>query len=163
MRIHTNSDSPRSTIDQALRNAIRRGNVAPDVHFVVGPTVYGSRSHAHGVEVQLGTYDSSSGPTRSRHFKNTGTSGADHIWAATWDEWGWFLAEVFNYDPSAKAGPYVGREGFDAATSNAYTLKGCARCGLHAVEHDGDGLHCITCRHGLAYAAASAAGRYQGD
>jgi hypothetical protein len=53
-------------------------------------------------------------------------SGRNHPWgrdyqAATWDEWGMFLAEVFNYDPNAKAGnAYIGRSDFRDKTCNRF-------------------------------------------
>ena len=141
MRIHTELNT--QTLRGCLAQAKFQRKVTDDVHFVVGPNLYGSRSHDHAIEIQLGTYDKTTGPTRSRHYKNSGTHGADTIYAATYDEWGHFLALVFLCDRKAKAGPYNGHDDFHAKTHDAYLT--------------------ITDEHQRAYQAASAAGRYQGD
>ena len=142
MRIHTNKLSALD-IRECLEAAKKAGKVTDDIEFVVGPTVFGSKSHKRAVEVQLGTYDQHSGPTWSRHFKNTGTYVAYHVWAATYDEWGHFLALVFLCDRGAKAGTYNGHDSFHTITKDAYLT--------------------TTDQHQRAYEAASAAGRYQGD
>lgn len=98
----------------ALGRAKTAGKITPDVEFVVFGT-YKSQTHPHAYEIQLGTYDKDSLPagTRDQHgklmrvrrFKNSGQHGADDIWAATYDEWGWFIAEIFKMDPHARFGP----------------------------------------------------------
>jgi hypothetical protein len=142
MRIHT-SKLGRLDVRECLAAAQRSGKVTSDIEFVIGPVEYGSKSRDRAFEVQLGTWDQTSGPTKSRHFKNTGTYGADRVWAATYDEWGHFLALVFLCDRNATAGPYKGHDDFHAKTHDAYLT--------------------ITDEHQRAYQAASAAGRYQGD
>lgn len=118
MRIHTSVLSP---ID--VYGATNDAHIASDVHPVV-MSHQGSRKRRGAYEVQLGTYDKTSGPTRSRRYKNTGTHGAgygyDRIWAATYDEWGWFLANLFAIDPDAIAGPYNGVDDFHAQTKGAF-------------------------------------------
>lgn len=142
MRIHTNKLNAHD-IRHCLAYAQRSGKVAPDIEFVVGPVLNGSRSHARAFEVQLGTWDKTSGPKKSRHYKSSGTHGADSIWAATYDEWGHFLASVFLCDRQAVAGHYESHRDFHAKTRDAYLT--------------------TTDQHQRAYDAASAAGRYQGD
>ena len=73
-----------------------------------------SMSHPFRYEIQLGTDDKSTGPTKSRRFKNTGAYGADQVWAATYDEWGYFIQRVFQLDPTAKFGQYTSMADLDA-------------------------------------------------
>lgn len=141
MRIHTNKLTL-SGLRECLAHAKASGKVTQDIEFVVESS-HGSRSHARAFDIQLGTYDQHSGPTNSRHFKNTGTHGASHIWAATYDEWGHFLALVFLCDRDAKAGQYEGHADFHKQTNDAYLT--------------------VTDEHARDYARHSAAGRYMGD
>jgi hypothetical protein len=41
--------------------------------------------------------------------------------AASWTEWGWFLARVFERDPHARCGDYRGAEDFHAQTGQRFT------------------------------------------
>lgn len=167
MRIHI-SNPTGLTVDGALRTAKEQGKVTPDVHTVVF-THHGSRTHRTAVEVQLGTYDKTTGPTKSRHYKNSGTHGADSIWAATYDEWGWFLSALFAVDPTAKAGPYNGERDFHEKTNGAYrrtcvgTWQGEPCEAPVGDRRFGDPSLCATHQDAVKYAQASAAGRYQGD
>lgn len=126
MKLHTKLYS------QALRKAMAdtkaAGQMTEDIEFVqFAPE--GSRSHDYGYKIQLGTYDQRSGPTNSRHYKNSGSRGArseymngENVWAATYDEWGWFIARIFAADPDARFGEYRGRDDFNRKTKNAYLL-----------------------------------------
>lgn len=120
MKIHSDTLTG-ADLEGALCAARSAEHITPDVHFVVFGQA-GSRSHRAAHEVQLGTYDKTTGPTKSRHYKNSGTHGADSVWAATYDEWGWFLAEVYRRDASAMAGPYKSRDDFGEKTKHAYDL-----------------------------------------
>lgn len=120
MRLHTELTG--TEVYAALRRANAAGRIPSDVDFEVFQA-HRSTKRSRGFEIQLGTYDQTSGPTRSRHYKNSGTNGAGNIWAATYDEWGWFIAEVMAADPEAIFGPYNGREGFNEATNDAYVLQ----------------------------------------
>jgi hypothetical protein len=55
-----------------------------------------------------------------RHF-NTGTYGAGEDGAASWDDYGWFIAVLFERDPGARIAHYNGREAFHAATRNKFS------------------------------------------
>lgn len=111
MKLHTSLSG--TEVHQALSRAQAAGHVTPDVHFAVYGNV-NSQTHARGYEIQLGTYDQHSLPpgTKDQHgktmhvrrFKNSGNGGADSVWAATWHEWGWFIAEIFAADPGARWG-----------------------------------------------------------
>lgn len=98
MRIHSNylklSDVYAATAD------------LPGVYATVSE--HGSRSHARAFEVQL---------TGNGYARNTGTGGADsYETGATWDEWGVFLARLFNLDANALCGSVkypVYRDGYN--------------------------------------------------
>ena len=118
MRLHTTLTS--AQVHDALDRAQQAGHITRDVHFAVWGS-YSSRTHPRAFEVQLGTFDKFSLPPgtvdqhgkrmRVRRFKNSGSHGAtsewnhgEDVWAATWHEWGWFIAEVFAADPLARFG-----------------------------------------------------------
>lgn len=111
MKLHTNLS--RVDIYEALYAAKRKGRVTPDIEFVV-MDIAGSRTHRTAYEIQLGTYDKDSLPegTRDQHgkkmrvrrFKNSGHSGAGNVYSATWDEWGWFMREVFDREFDSRFG-----------------------------------------------------------
>jgi hypothetical protein len=54
-----------------------------------------------------------------RHF-NTGTHGAGDQGAADWDDYGAFLAALYEKDSRAVAGYYTGRENFHRSTDGKY-------------------------------------------
>ena len=103
MKLHT--ALTQAEVRRALGDVQRAGHVTPDIGFMQLDSER-SMSRPHGFKIQLGTYDKTSGPTRSRHYKNSGSNGAGDVWAATYDEWGWFIERVFELDPSAIFGPY---------------------------------------------------------
>lgn len=119
MKLHT------KLLAHEVRNALQTvkdvGQVADDVHFVQFD-YEGSKSRDNGYLVQLGTYDQCSGPKNSRHYKNSGTHGASDIWAATYEEWGWFIAEIFALDPDAIFGAYKSLDSFNEQTSDQFRL-----------------------------------------
>jgi hypothetical protein len=93
MRIHTDS-----LTEKDIYEATARAGSA--VRVVV--TEHGSRSRARAFNVTL-----SGTSSRRRNTGNYGAAGEDSYWgpdrshAATWDEWGMFLAELFRRDPNA--------------------------------------------------------------
>jgi hypothetical protein len=94
-----------------------------------------SKTHSHGYIIQLATTDQRSGPKNSRYYKNTGTRGAhstggDRLWAATYDEWGWFIADLFERDPSASFGHYKTAAKFHEMTKNKYRLENVPNSGI---------------------------------
>lgn len=116
MKLHSDKITERD-----IYVALRDPRIASDVHPVTLETGR-SQSRRYRYEIQLGTYDQTSGPTKSRHYKNSGTSGASNVWAATYAEWGWFIARLFAIDPEATFGPYKGQDSFNAQTDNAFVL-----------------------------------------
>lgn len=120
MKLHADKITLTNVYD-ALFAAKAAGKITEDVHFVVlhkSP----SRSRRHGYEIQLGTDDKTTGPTRSRHYKNSGHSGAASVYAATYAEWGWLIAELFAINPDATFGPYKGIDSFNTQTGYLFIL-----------------------------------------
>lgn len=73
----------------------------------------GSRKRARSFDVIL-TGDAT-------HRNNAGPNGGHDSRAASWDQWGLFLADLFNIDPSLTVpGVYVDAEHFHWATGNRY-------------------------------------------
>ena len=133
MKLHTKLSG--TEVREAMEAAKLAGKVTPDVYFVEYD--HGnSRTHAHRFEIQLGTDDKHSLPAGTvdqygrrmnvRRYKNSGNSGAnsgflaEEIYAATWDEWGWFIAEIMRRDPEAVFGTYRGIESFNAQTDSKF-------------------------------------------
>lgn len=119
MRLHSNIHTWQSVHD-ALTRAKRSGKVPEHVHFEQ-LTEHGSRKRSTAFEIKLATYTKEPGDGRRRpNTGNRGTDISDGLWAATYDEWGWFIAELFAHDKVAVFGHYVGLAGFDAATRFKY-------------------------------------------
>lgn len=118
MKLHSDTITEHD-IHQALKLAQAEGNVTSDVTFVVLGQA-GSRSRRYAYEIQLGTFDKSTGPGKSRHHKNSGKYGASPVYSATYDEWGHFISVLLHMDPDAIFGPYKGLDSFDVQTNYAY-------------------------------------------
>jgi hypothetical protein len=144
MRIHTSLTY--SDMWAMLVAAKQAGKITQDIDFTAN-SMYGSKSHLRAFEIQLGTYDKHSLPPgtkdprgkayRVRRFKNSGKSGAysdggggpfgrcdESVYAATYDEWGWFLAYLFAADRLAKAGIYDGAADFQRKTDYKFRFEG---------------------------------------
>ena len=124
MRIHTDKLTEQDMRD-ALNSEKEIGRIAPTVTFkVLDPK--GSRSHARAFEVQLESWDYEVGDGRRRG--NDGAYGAmQEAWAATYDEWGWFLAALYRVDQDMICGSnknpvYAGSLDYAMKTAETYTL-----------------------------------------
>lgn len=106
MRIH----SSHLTFED-LRAARQVASTIGDGRVCLSYDAHGSRKRNRAFEVRL-TGDGSF----SRRRPNTGRSGGGEEYAATWCAWGAFFAELFEVDPNAIAGPYNGRDDFNAQT-----------------------------------------------
>jgi hypothetical protein len=75
---------------------------------------HGSRSRDHAFDVKL--------EGESRRRPNGGSSGVEYGsgYAATWDQWGVFLAVLFDLDPNALTPYDSGREAFTARTHERF-------------------------------------------
>ena len=120
MKLHSDT-LQLNDIHLALKSAQAEGNVTDDITFVILRQA-GSRSRRYAYEIQLGTFDKASGPGKSRHHKNLGTSPDRTlgVYAATYDEWGHFISALLHADPDATFGPYKGLDSFDVQTRYAY-------------------------------------------
>jgi hypothetical protein len=114
MRIHLNTDraAAEAVIRHALITAKGAGRVAGHVYFDK-LTTGNSRSHTTAADVHLFANCGDGKCPAGHRYANTGMAGADSsMRAASYDDWGWFLAELFDAHPDAKAGPYKGIDGF---------------------------------------------------
>jgi hypothetical protein len=78
----------------------------------------GSRKRTRAYDVRLGSPTKEPGDGRRR--PNSGQFGAGAGWAATYDEWGAFIATLYDYDPDALIGPYQGEQHFHETTHGRY-------------------------------------------
>lgn len=106
MRVHTSVEY--GTLSDAARAA----------GVMLTASRHGSRTHDHAWEIRL-----TDGAGRAR--TNSGKHGAGHDVAATWDEWGIFLARVFDVDPDTRVGSvaypvYTDADAFHIATDWRY-------------------------------------------
>lgn len=124
MRLHTDLHTPES-IDAALERAKAAGKIPRHVSLYEHGW-HGSTSRARGAEIKLGT--DTKLPGDRRRWTNTGRHGSSATWgegvyAATWAEWGWFLAELFAHDPHASCSRYEGEAGFHDSTGGVFLLE----------------------------------------
>lgn len=152
MKLHTSLTPVEVT--QALGRAQNKGRITRDVHFTVFIPER-SLTHRYGYEIQLGTYDQDSLPAgyadqngrTMRVRRARGANQGDARWAATWHEWGWFIAEVFAADPGARWGSdparsrhpwgYFSPADFHGKTGGQFQLRNAHTCGRHC----GPGYH----------------------
>lgn len=109
MRIHTDHLS-RGDLTAAVSKAGLRGV------WIDGMTEHGSRSRKRAFEVRL-----AASPRPGRRFRNSGQYGAESAtYAATYDEHGEWIAQLYALDADAIVGPYRGRADFHAQTKSHY-------------------------------------------
>ena len=104
MRIHTNSHA--TIVDAAVTAGVT----------LTKNVMHGSRTHPRAFEVNL--------EGSSTRRPQSGPSGLGSGYAATWDEWGMFLAAVFAIDPLARTRDYECAAHFHWATTGRYHLRG---------------------------------------
>jgi hypothetical protein len=141
MRLHTSLSY--ANIAQALQTAQDKGLVSRDVVFAEFAGPHKSNSHPNGYRIQLGatshhlpegTVNQYGKRQKTRRVRNSGVLGASgecDKWSATYDEWGWFMAEIFRRDTQAVFGNvggspktswgYRGAEDFHRQTGNKFT------------------------------------------
>jgi hypothetical protein len=126
MKLHSNNITEQDIRD-ALKTEKESGRIAPTVTFkVLDPK--GSRSHVRAFEVQLHSWDYV--PRDGRRRGNDGAYGAmQEYWAATYDEWGFFLAALYRVDPNMVCGTvknpvYADEYDYTWKTAETYTLGG---------------------------------------
>lgn len=110
MRIHSNI-LERHDIYDAMYSAKYVWRVAQNVFVEVKE--HGSRSHKRAFEVRLVSYSKEQGD--GRRMQEPGR------YSATYDEWGWFLSELYGRDPQMVCkGAYVDSQDFDEKTGFTY-------------------------------------------
>lgn len=119
MRIHTNNLT-RADLVTALEAEIKAGRIADAVTFKVR-TEHRSTVRARSYEVQLESFE----PGQGRRVGNSGSYGAGDNYAATFDEWGFFLAALFRVEKGLLVGTprnpiYDGSDDFDDRTGMTY-------------------------------------------
>ena len=109
MRVHSDILTPADVRDAAREASERTGSTI----YVESSARHGSRRRDHALEISL-----SADGKLSKRRRNTGTrggGGADY--AATWEQWGWVLAYLFEVaDDLTIPRVYVDRDAFHAAT-----------------------------------------------
>jgi hypothetical protein len=100
MRLHSDIITARDI------HAATPADVAADV------SQHGSRSRARAFEVSLEGLGG-----RHTRKKNSGNRGAGYEYAASWDDWGVWLARLFEIDPNMTATYYKDRADFYAQTA----------------------------------------------
>lgn len=122
MRLHSNEHSWDS-IHRALATQKGLGNVAHSV-YIDKCEPHGSRSHDKAFEVHLACDEKVKGD--KRFWTNSGNRGANSeangtgTYAATYDEWGYFIAQLFDVDPQMKFGTYTDHDQFHRVTEYKY-------------------------------------------
>ena len=117
MRIHSDT----LTVDD-LHRAMRESGIAAEGVFLDGVMQHGSRTRRQAFEVSLRALPGRDRNGKARRAPNSGQSGAAGGKAATYDEWGFWLARLFEYDPAAVMSYYKSRDDFHRATRNAYRV-----------------------------------------
>lgn len=96
MKLHTNN-LLEADIRKALAKARSKGRITGGTDIQVLER-QGSRSHTNGFEVRIGV-DYPDGIHKRKNMDNS-------AYASTWEEWGWFIVELFAMDMDIKFGPY---------------------------------------------------------
>lgn len=81
----------------------------PDGVYLEHVEIKNPRKRARGWDVHL--------TTDHGRYANSGQWGASHEKAASWDEWGVWIARLFEIDPGAAMTYYTGRDDFYAKTA----------------------------------------------
>lgn len=118
MRLHTKLST--GDMFNIKDKVVSEGLIPSYIHYDA-LTLHGSRSRDHAFEVKLGSDIKIKGD--GRRWTNSGTYGKGGNYAATYDEWGWLIAEIFEQDPEAIFGNYDGRDDFHRQTKYAYATK----------------------------------------
>lgn len=118
-------------VHQALYRLKSRGKIPSDVDFDKFQELP-SRYYTYAYQIHIGTRDQLSLPIgyvdqngrkmRVRRRANSGSDGAGALWAATYHEWGWFIAEIFALDPNAVFGDYGNAHDFHKKTKGVFRV-----------------------------------------
>jgi hypothetical protein len=118
MRFHTDTLTP-----MHLHEIVKSTGLAAEGVAIAHADMHNSRSHKAGIEIVLRASPGKDRFGKTRRNPNSGTSGAynDYEKAATYDEWGIFMAKLFELEPTASFGrTYKDADDFHASTKGAY-------------------------------------------
>jgi hypothetical protein len=118
MRIHTDVIT-REQVLAALAGAQATGSVAGSVR-VTRLSDQGSTKRSRSIDVALAS-------ARMRRD----IPGLKYPWQATWVEWSWFIAHLYEVDGNAIIGPYQGKSDFREKT-DSMALRGPFRVEVSA-------------------------------
>ena len=116
MRLHSDI-----LTDNDIRNALADSEVPSHVgfdKFISG----GSRTRKHAWDLHLATDTKIAGDKRRHGNPGNGRAPRSDAYAATYDEWGYFIARLFEKDPNAIFGNYKGQDDFDSQTTWKFCL-----------------------------------------
>jgi hypothetical protein len=119
MRIHSDV-----LIMANFYGATKAAKLSPDV-WVEDFSQHGSRKRSRGYEVRLAAEAGRDYKGTARRPRNSGSYGAEdgtYQKAATYDEHGKWIAELYKVDPEAIVGPYKNAEDFHSKTRYAYDM-----------------------------------------
>lgn len=127
MRIHSDILEHKDIV-HALRTQRDLGRVGPNTYTAV-LNEHGSRKRARAWEIKLEAIEKI--PGDGRRFGNSGgygsTSQTTGEYSATYDEWGWFLAELYRLDPDLITPYYENVQDFHEKTGMTYNPMGLLR------------------------------------
>lgn len=107
-----------------LYAALEASGLAREGVYLIDVSKGRSRKRARRIEAKLAARAGSDRKGVRRRWANSGSHGAassdPFVKAATYDEWGWWLAELFERDPKLIANEYDGRERFHEMTEGKY-------------------------------------------
>jgi hypothetical protein len=110
MRIHT---------DALTSTDIHQAALIARVDYAEGGfTIHGSRTRSRAFNVTL------TGESRRRPNRGTSRDRYNPDYAATWDQWGVFLAVLFDRDPDMVTPYYADRDDFNYKTDARFTKIG---------------------------------------
>lgn len=165
MRIHFTEahDHPESIAIAALTECQAAGTVAKHVRFKTLTARRGGPGFAYALEIQL----EAAARDRGRRAGNSGSYGAMRPeydgYAATYDEWGFFLAALYRLDDKARCAPNFKRDiatYYDAADFHEKTGRTYDPAYPDYVERHGDDYGY---RRGRGYKGRRGAGRVHYD
>ena len=118
MRIHSDVLS-----HDHLEDALRASGLSAEGVFIEDSIYHGSRKRSRAIEVKLGANAGRDRNGKARRPTNSGYYGSDSrdpVKGATYEEWGYWIAELYVIDSKAVIGPYDDERDFHRATKNAY-------------------------------------------
>jgi hypothetical protein len=122
MRLHTD----KLTYSDVIRAVVLSYEDNPNGggYFADAVVEHGSRVRDHAFEIALEGLGSRHTRARAWGQGSYGKGSQEHApRAATYDDWGYFIAQVFLKDPDAVFGPYKGRDDFDEKTRFKFAIE----------------------------------------